>query len=186
MFPPRCTSIFSSPNRLRPDLTVFRKAVRAINIRDGLKTPNDFLTFPLHTVYEVRGEIHIAAQWRRIILGLYRTLRPIIVDARQCTHAETITTDLGFINTKQGEWVIRGESGESYVLDDAIFRRAFIPLQGDVRATTDPRAQVRSKHGDSFFFENSPLTYSDRDDLAHSRRRILRRRKFQKLGARKT
>jgi hypothetical protein len=138
--------------------------------------------FPLHTVYEARGEINIAAQWRRIILGLYRTLRPIIVDARQCTHAETITTDLGFINTKQGEWVIRGESGECYVLDDALFRRAFIPLQGDARATTDPQAQVRSKHVDSFSFQNSHLTCSHRDDLAHSRRRILRKRKFQNLG----
>ena len=62
-------------------------------------------------------------------MGLFRISRPLVVDARQCSEAGTIGTDLGFINVKRGDWIIRGEDGESYILDDAFFQRTFSPLQ---------------------------------------------------------
>jgi hypothetical protein len=49
-------------------------------------------------------------------MGMYRTLRPMIVDAVQCEEPRTIATDLGFINAKRGEWVICGEGGECYIV----------------------------------------------------------------------
>lgn len=61
-------------------------------------------------------------------MGLFRISRPIVVDARQCSEAGTIATDLGFINVKRGDWIIRGEDGESYILDDGFFQRTFSPL----------------------------------------------------------
>jgi hypothetical protein len=45
-------------------------------------------------------------------MGIYRISRPVIVDAVQCTEVKTIATDLGFVNVKQGQWVICGEGSE--------------------------------------------------------------------------
>jgi hypothetical protein len=38
-------------------------------------------------------------------------------------------TDLGFCNVQRGDWIVRGENGECYVLDDAFFQRTFAPIQ---------------------------------------------------------
>lgn len=62
-------------------------------------------------------------------MATYRTCRPMMVEATQCCKAETITTDLGFIHVKRGEWIIRGENGECYVVDDAFFQRTFVSAQ---------------------------------------------------------
>jgi hypothetical protein len=62
-------------------------------------------------------------------MAAFRTRRPLLVDARQCTQAETIATDMGFANVKRGDWIIRGEDGECYVVDDEFFQRTFISLQ---------------------------------------------------------
>jgi hypothetical protein len=51
------------------------------------------------------------------------------VDAEQCTEGRTIVTDTGFCNVKRGDWIVRGENGECYVLDDAFFQRTFSPIQ---------------------------------------------------------
>jgi hypothetical protein len=69
----------------------------------------------------------------RIMMSTYRTARPLVVDAFQCIEDKTIATDLGFINVKRGDWVICGEGGESYIVDDAFFRRTFAAVD-DVRA----------------------------------------------------
>ncbi len=61
-------------------------------------------------------------------MGLFRICRPITVDAKQCTEPGTITTDLGFVNVKRGEWIVRGEDGETYILGDEFFRCTFFPL----------------------------------------------------------
>lgn len=39
-------------------------------------------------------------------MGTYRTFRHLVVEAVQSVEAKTITTDLGFINVRPGEWVI--------------------------------------------------------------------------------
>jgi hypothetical protein len=52
-----------------------------------------------------------------------------LVDATQATESSTIATDLGFVNVKRGDWVVRGEDGECYVVDDAFFQRTFVSIQ---------------------------------------------------------
>lgn len=62
-------------------------------------------------------------------MGSYRTCRPLLVEATQATEATTVSTDAGFTNVRQGDWVIRGEDGECYVVDDDFFQRTFVSLQ---------------------------------------------------------
>jgi hypothetical protein len=62
-------------------------------------------------------------------MSTFRTLRPLVVDATQCERAKTIATDTGFCNVSKGDWIVRGENGETYVVDDAFFQRTFTPLQ---------------------------------------------------------
>jgi hypothetical protein len=61
-------------------------------------------------------------------MSAFRTCRPLLVDATQATEPATVGTDLGFVNVKRGEWIVRGEDGECYVVDDAFFQRTFVPL----------------------------------------------------------
>jgi hypothetical protein len=51
------------------------------------------------------------------------------VDAEQCGQARTIITDTGFRHVRKGEWIVNGEDGECYVVDDAFFQRTFQPIQ---------------------------------------------------------
>ena len=51
------------------------------------------------------------------------------MDALQCNQSNTIATDLGFVNVKPGDWVVCGEAGETYIVDDEYFQRAFVPAQ---------------------------------------------------------
>jgi hypothetical protein len=62
-------------------------------------------------------------------MSAFRTCRPLLVDATQATEPATIATDLGFANVHRGDWVVRGEDGECYVVDDAFFQRTFTPIQ---------------------------------------------------------
>ena len=39
----------------------------------------------------------------------------------------TIQTDRGLRHVRRGDWVVRGEGGECYVVDDAFFQRTFTP-----------------------------------------------------------
>ena len=61
----------------------------------------------------------------------------MVVNAVQCKEAKTVATDLGF-NVRQGEWLICGENGETYIVDDAFFQRTF------VSAPEGPRIQNRA------------------------------------------
>lgn len=63
----------------------------------------------------------------------FRTLRPLLVDATQCEHPETIATRTGFRSVSKGDWVVNGENGETYVVDNAFFHRTFTPLQTSSR-----------------------------------------------------
>jgi len=79
-------------------------------------------------------------------MGTYRTVKPMIVDAVQCNEAKTIATDLGFINVKQGEWVICGQAGETYIVDDAFFQSTFVSVQesSQIPAPNRPDREIRS------------------------------------------
>ncbi len=62
-------------------------------------------------------------------MSAFRTLRPLVVDANQCKSDLTIAADNGFRHVKRGEWIIRGENGECYVVDDQFFQRTFAPTE---------------------------------------------------------
>jgi hypothetical protein len=91
----------------------------------------DSLICPQYIAYAHRGEIgkYRSAVELKTDMGLFRILRPITVNARQCTQAGTIATDLGFANVKPGDWIISGEDGESYILDNEFFQRTFAPIE---------------------------------------------------------
>src|ERR1700689_1119161 len=57
------------------------------------------------------------------LMSTFRTLRPLVVDATQCEQGKTIATDTGFCNVSKADWIVRGENGETYVLEDAFFVR---------------------------------------------------------------
>jgi hypothetical protein len=63
------------------------------------------------------------------IMSAFRTCRPLLVDANQATEPSTIATDLGYTNVQRGDWVVRGEDGETYVVEDAFFQRTFVAIQ---------------------------------------------------------
>lgn len=64
-------------------------------------------------------------------MGLFRTHRPLLVDAEQCKTTKTIETDEGQRQVHRGDWVVHGEGGECYVVDDAFFQRTFTPERSD-------------------------------------------------------
>jgi hypothetical protein len=71
----------------------------------------------------------IGADAKGDTMSTFRTLRPLVVDATQCEQSKTIATDIGFCNVSKGDWIVKGENGETYVVDDAFFQRTFTPLQ---------------------------------------------------------
>ena len=81
-------------------------------------------------------------------MGIYRISRSVIVDALQCKEAKTIASDLGFINVNQGEWVVCGEGGETYIVDDAYFQRTFARVEDKPRipSTTRTGLQIPTPH----------------------------------------
>ena len=72
-----------------------------------------------------------AEEEREFCMGLFRTQRPLLVDAEQFETTTTIETDEGPRDVHRGDWVVRGEAGELYVVDDAFFQRTFRPDGGD-------------------------------------------------------
>lgn len=62
-------------------------------------------------------------------MSAFRSCRPLLIDAEQCTESKTMVTDTGFCNVRRGDWIVRGENGECYVLDDEFFQRTFSRIQ---------------------------------------------------------
>ena len=60
-------------------------------------------------------------------MSIFRTRRPLLVDANQCSTPTTVHSDDGLRHVKRGDWIIRGENGECYVVDDTFFQRTFAP-----------------------------------------------------------
>jgi len=97
-----------------------------------------------------------ASRTAETTMGLFRLSRPITVDARQCTRSETIATDLGFTNAKTGDWVIGGENGESYILNNEFFQRTFAPVEEQQLSCEERVAQGRTHTAGSKTYSNSP------------------------------
>ena len=64
-------------------------------------------------------------------MSTFRTFRPLLVDATHCERSETIVTKTGFCKVSKGDWIVKGENGETYVVDSAFFQRTFTPV--DIR-----------------------------------------------------
>jgi hypothetical protein len=74
-------------------------------------------------------------------MSAFRTCRPLLVNAEQCEHAHTITTDLGFRHVKKGDWIVTGEDGECYIVDDVFFQRTFIAIPSSAWQTTPEQSR---------------------------------------------
>jgi hypothetical protein len=74
-------------------------------------------------------------------MGLFRTRRPLRVDANQCTKPMTIHTDGGVRRVDRGDWIVRSEGGKCYVVDDAFFQRTFTPDR-----STDVQLEPEGRH----------------------------------------
>ena len=62
-------------------------------------------------------------------MDTYRTQRPLLVKATQCTQPASVVTDLGERQVHPGDWIIEGEDHEQYVVDDAFFKRTFTQIR---------------------------------------------------------
>ena len=58
----------------------------------------------------------------------FRTRRPLLVRATQCSHSTSIFTDSGLRKVLPGDWIIEGENNECYVVDNTFFQRTFAPI----------------------------------------------------------
>ncbi len=123
-------------------------------------------------VFRLKSEVSPTAATN---MGLFRISRPITVDARQSVKAETIATDLGFTNVNPGDWVIRGEGGESYILSNDFFQRTFAPV--DVRPLSrESRGSVQENHstGGKTVFDQPGRMTRPRVRIAMSRRQKVK------------
>jgi hypothetical protein len=86
-------------------------------------------TSDLHLFYEQSAEIDPAGAtgWQENGMT-FRTRRPLLVKATQCTHTTTILTDCGQRKAYPGDWIIEGENRERYIVDNTFFQRTFAPI----------------------------------------------------------
>jgi hypothetical protein len=61
-------------------------------------------------------------------MNTFRTRRPLLVNATQCTQSTFILTDSGQRKAYPGDWVIEGENHERYIVDNTFFQRTFAPI----------------------------------------------------------
>jgi hypothetical protein len=61
-------------------------------------------------------------------LQTFRTRRPLLVKAQQCTRPTSIFTDTGERKVLPGDWIIQGENNERYIVDNTFFQRTFAPM----------------------------------------------------------
>ena len=58
----------------------------------------------------------------------FRTRRPLLVNATQCTKPAVILTDSGQRKAFPGDWIIEGENHERYIVDNTFFQRTFAQI----------------------------------------------------------
>jgi hypothetical protein len=62
-------------------------------------------------------------------MSAFRTVRPLLVDAIRCEQPTTISTRTGMVHASPGDWIVTGETGETYVVDNTFFQRTFLSFQ---------------------------------------------------------
>lgn len=59
----------------------------------------------------------IHRRWRSR-LAVFRTVRPLLVDATQAEQSTTVSTRTGVYTVAKGDWIVTGENGETYFVDN--------------------------------------------------------------------
>jgi hypothetical protein len=64
-------------------------------------------------------------------MTVFRTVRPLLVDATQAEQSTTVCTRTGVYTVAKGDWIVTGENGETYLVDNPFFQRTFMRLETD-------------------------------------------------------
>jgi len=64
---------------------------------------------------------------------LYRTARPMVVEAINVEEAMDIDTPDGRVHLEPGEWLVRGDSNLLFTCDASYFARTFEPVDSAKR-----------------------------------------------------
>jgi hypothetical protein len=60
---------------------------------------------------------------------IYRTIKPLVVDAVQVTESRSVPTEAGVLHVKPGDWLIRDPQGNLTRCDDVNFKCSYAPLE---------------------------------------------------------
>jgi len=60
-------------------------------------------------------------------MNTFRTRRPLLVHATQCTQPTTLFTNSGLRKAYPGDWIIEGKNHERYIVDNTFFQTTFAP-----------------------------------------------------------
>jgi hypothetical protein len=61
---------------------------------------------------------------------IYRTIKPLLVDAIQVKESQDIPTESGLLRVKPGDWLIRDAQGNLMRCDDLNFKCSYELLDG--------------------------------------------------------
>jgi hypothetical protein len=61
---------------------------------------------------------------------LYRSIKPLIVDAVQIEEPTDVRIENGIVHTEQGDWLIRDPQGNVIRCDDSTFKSTYDKLSG--------------------------------------------------------
>jgi hypothetical protein len=61
---------------------------------------------------------------------IYRTIKPLLVDAIQVKEPEDIRTEAGILHVKPGDWLIRDAHGNLTRCNDINFKCSYEPVDG--------------------------------------------------------
>jgi hypothetical protein len=64
---------------------------------------------------------------------LYRTIKPLLVDAVQAKEPTDIPTQAGVVHLNAGDWLVRDPQGNLVRCDDIHFKCTYEPLASSVR-----------------------------------------------------
>jgi hypothetical protein len=64
---------------------------------------------------------------------LYRSIKPLLVDAIQIKAPVDIPTPSGTLHVKAGDWLVRDPQGNLVRCDDTSFKSTYEPLANSVR-----------------------------------------------------
>ena len=59
---------------------------------------------------------------------LYRSIKPLVVDAVQVQERTEVKTESGVIHAEKGDWLIRDPQGNLYRCDDMTFKSTYDTL----------------------------------------------------------